>query len=230
MVISNTIHGHIQHIAGAVPPKAGGFAAEPPARASGRQLAGAAATPSCGADLDGTVRCDGTTPCEFPLGAVFALPVRDALDLAALPLTDVLALVPDFVLEVPVVPLPFWLFRLVAALLGFADVLRVVRAAVDADVDADVDAAGLALAMPLLAAVSDFTAVSIALVAELMACIAAAIDLAEVVAFVTASFSFVVAAVTLVVAAVTLAAADEMSRGAAVVLVLLVVATDLPSS
>lgn len=191
-----------------------------------------AGTFSFGAVFDVVVRCDGTAPCEFPLGAVFALAVLVVLAALALalplalplPAADVLALPPAFAPEVPVVPLPFEVFRLAVALFGFADALRVARAAVDADT------AGLAMDMPLVATVSDFTAVSIALVAELMACIAEAIDLAEVVAFVMAAFSFVVAAVTLVVAAVTLAAADEMSRGAAVVLVLLVVATDLPSS
>jgi hypothetical protein len=189
-----------------------------------------AATPSFGAVFDVVVRCDGTAPCEVPLGAAFALAVlvvravfAFALPLA-LPLPAALALLPALALEVPVVALPLGAFRLAVVLFGFADVLRVARAAVDTD------ATGLALDMSLAATVSDFTAVSIALVAELMACIAEAIDLAEVVAFMTASFSFVVAVVTLVVAAVTLAAADEMSRGAAVVLVLLVVATDLPSS
>jgi hypothetical protein len=170
-----------------------------------------AATPSLGAVFDVVVRCGGTAPCELPLGAAVALAVlvRDAL---ALPLADVFALLPAFA----VVPLP-GAFRPAAALFGFADVLRVARAAVDAD------AAGLAIDMVLAAAVSDFAAVSIALVAELMACIAVAIDLAEVVAFVTAAFSFVVAALTL-------AACDETSRDVLVVLVLLVVATDLPSS
>lgn len=185
-------------------------------------------TPSFGAVFDVVVRCDGTAPCEFPLEAAPALAVLVALAFALplalpLPAVDVLALLPAFAL-VRVVPLPFEVFRLAVALFGFADALRVARAAVVAD------AAGLAMDIPLVATVSDFTAVSIALVAELMACIAEAIDLAEVVAFVMALFSFVVAVVTLVVAAVTLAAADEMSRGAAVVLVLLVVATDLPSS
>jgi hypothetical protein len=150
--------------------------------------------------------------------------VLDALGLAvaaafALPLPVVRALLPAFALEVPVVPLPvpFWVFRPAAAFFGFAAALRAVRAAVAPD------AAGMAADMLLAATASDFTAVSIALVAELMACIAEAIDLAEVVAFVTASFS-------LVVAALTLAACGEMSRGVPVVLVLLVVATDLPSS
>jgi hypothetical protein len=147
-----------------------------------------------------------------------AFVVRDALGFA-LPSPAVRALLPALALEVPVAPLPvpFWAFRLGAAVFGFADALRVVRAAVAPD------AAGVAADMLLAATASDFTAVSIALVAELMACIAEAIDLAEVVAFVTASFSFVVAALTL-------AACGEMSRGVPVVLVLLVVATDLPSS
>jgi hypothetical protein len=215
MVISNTIAG----------------AALPRLAASRCQPAGVAATPSFGAVFDVVVRCDGTAPCAFPLGAAPALAVlvaRGALALLPLalplPAADVFALLAALAREAPVVPLPLGVFRLAAALFGFADALRVARAAVDTA------AAGLAMDMPLVATVSDFTAVSIALVAELMACIAEAIDLAEVVAFVMAEFSLVVAAVTLVVAAVTLAAADEMSRGAAVVLVLLVVATDLPSS
>jgi hypothetical protein len=194
-----------------------------------------AATPSFGAVFDVVVRCGGTPPCEPPEGAVLALAVRAARDALAfalplalpLPAADVLALLPAFA----VVPLA-GVFLAAVVLLDFADALRAVRAA------ADVAAAGLAMDMPLVATVSDFTAVSIAFVAVLMACIAVAIVLADVDAFVMALFSFVVAAVTLVVAAVTLAAADEMSRGAAVVLVLraavvlvlLVVATDLPSS
>jgi hypothetical protein len=197
-----------------------------------------AATSSFGAAFDAAARCDGTSPCESLFAAVLALAVfvvRDARCFAVspafalpsalpLPVADVLALLPALALDVPVVPLPFWVFRPAVVAFGFADALRVVRASVGAD------AAGFTMDMPLAATVSDFTAVSIALAAELMACIAEAIDLAEVDAFVTASFSLVVAVVTLVVAAVTLAAADEMSRGGAVVLVLLVVATDLPSS
>ena len=175
-----------------------------------------AATPSFGAVFDVVVRCDGTAPCELPLEAALAVRVVRVARALALPLAlpvpvaDVLALVPAFA----VVPL-LGAFRPAAALFGFADVLRVARAAVDA--------AGLAMDMVLAATVSDLAAVSIALVAELMAAIAEAIDLAEVVAFMTASFSFVVAALTL-------AACDETSRDVLVVLVLLVVATDLPSS
>jgi hypothetical protein len=179
-----------------------------------------AATPSLGAVFDVVVRCDGTAPDEPPLGDALALAVRVVRDALALalplalpaPVADVFALLP----ALAVVPL-LGAFRLAAALFGFADALRVARAAVDAA------AAGLAIDTVLAAAVSDFVAVSIALVAELMAAIAEAIDLAEVVAFLTASFSFVVAALTL-------AACDETSRDVLVVLVLLVVATDLPSS